>query len=76
MRFLYFRIEQYQANPDYNPIAKALSDIGGGTSGAFFLLVPVLAGFIASSIADRPGLVPGNGRGILAAQAHSGFLAD
>ncbi|MFD6443446.1 fructose PTS transporter subunit IIB, partial [Peribacillus sp. NPDC060186] len=57
------------ANPEYNPIAKALSDIGGGTSGAFFLLVPVLAGFIASSIADRPGFAPGMVGGLLAAQA-------
>ncbi|MGG4265288.1 PTS fructose transporter subunit IIABC [Peribacillus simplex] len=62
------------AKPDYNPIAKALSDIGGGKSGAFFLLVPVLAGFIASSIADRPGFAPGMVGGLLAAQAHAGFL--
>ncbi|WP_260286394.1 PTS fructose transporter subunit IIABC [Peribacillus aracenensis] len=61
------------ANPDYNPIAKALSDIGGG-NGAFFLLVPVLAGFIASSIADRPGFAPGMVGGLLAAQANAGFL--
>ncbi|MGE7184243.1 PTS fructose transporter subunit IIABC [Peribacillus sp. NPDC006672] len=61
------------ANPAYNPIAKALSDIGGG-NGAFFLLVPVLAGFIASSIADRPGFAPGMVGGLLAAQAHAGFL--
>ncbi|CAH0143264.1 PTS system fructose-specific EIIABC component [Peribacillus sp. Bi96] len=62
------------ANPEYNPIAKALSDIGGGTNGAFFLLVPVLAGFIASSIADRPGFAPGMVGGLLAAQANAGFL--
>ena len=61
------------ANPDYNPIAKALSDIGGG-NGAFYLLVPVLAGFIASSIADRPGFAPGMVGGLLAAQANAGFL--
>lgn len=61
-------------NPEYNPIAKALSDIGGGTSGAFFLLVPVLAGFIASSIADRPGFAPGMVGGLLAAQANAGFI--
>ncbi|MGW8425166.1 PTS fructose transporter subunit IIABC [Peribacillus simplex] len=61
------------ANPNYNPIAKALSDIGGG-NGAFFLLVPVLAGFIASSIADRPGFAPGMVGGLLAAQANAGFL--
>ncbi|MCK1991077.1 PTS transporter subunit EIIA [Peribacillus muralis] len=61
------------ANPQYNPIAKALSDIGGG-NGAFFLLVPILAGFIASSIADRPGFAPGMVGGLLAAQANAGFL--
>ncbi|WP_409288422.1 fructose-specific PTS transporter subunit EIIC [Peribacillus sp. SCS-37] len=64
------------ANPDdpsYHPLAKALMDIGGG-SGAFFFLVPVLAGFIASSIADRPGFAPGMVGGLLAAQAGAGFL--
>ncbi|MGE7603704.1 PTS fructose transporter subunit IIABC [Peribacillus sp. NPDC097675] len=61
-------------SPEYNPIAKALSDIGGGTSGAFFFLVPVLAGFIASSIADRPGFAPGMVGGLLAAQANAGFI--
>ncbi len=30
-----------------------------GGSSAFALMVPVLAGFIAFSIADRPGLTPG-----------------
>ncbi|CAH0347275.1 fructose-specific PTS transporter subunit EIIC [Bacillus sp. CECT 9360] len=66
----------HAANPDhetYNPIAKALSDIGGG-NGAFFFLVPILAGFIASSIADRPGFAPGMVGGLLAAQAGAGFL--
>ena len=33
--------------------------IGGGKTGAFLFLVPILAGFIASSIADRPGFMPG-----------------
>ncbi|WP_028391423.1 PTS fructose transporter subunit IIABC [Bacillus cihuensis] len=60
------------ADPSYNPIAKALSDIGGG--GAFFFLVPILAGFIASSIADRPGFAPGIVGGYLAAEAGAGFL--
>lgn len=35
-------------------LAAALMQIGGGS--AFALMVPVLAGFIAFSIADRPGL--------------------
>ncbi|PLT29428.1 PTS fructose transporter subunit IIABC [Peribacillus deserti] len=61
-------------DPSYSPIAKALMDMGGGASGAFFFLVPVLAGFIASSIADRPGFAPGMVGGLLAAQAGAGFL--
>ncbi|MES9793729.1 hypothetical protein ABWL24_25250, partial [Priestia megaterium] len=38
-------------DPTYNAFAAALKTIGGDN--AFFLLVPVLAGFIAMSIADR-----------------------
>ncbi|RID82154.1 PTS fructose transporter subunit IIC [Peribacillus asahii] len=60
-------------DPNYHPFAKALNDIGGST-GAFFLLVPVLAGFIASSIADRPGFAPGMVGGLLAANEGAGFL--
>lgn len=59
---------------EYNAFAKAINDIGGGSTGAFFLLVPVLAGFIASSIADRPGFMPGMVGGLLAANAGAGFL--
>ncbi|MDG4655345.1 fructose-specific PTS transporter subunit EIIC [Ectobacillus antri] len=55
------------------PIASLLMEIGGG-KGAFFFIVPVLAGFIASSIADRPGFAPGMVGGYLAAQAGAGFL--
>ena len=33
---------------------------------AFFMLVPILSGFIAFAIADRPGLVPGIVGGLLA----------
>lgn len=40
----------------YNPIAALLNEIGGGS--AFALMIPVLAGFIGSSIADRPGFAP------------------
>ncbi|MGP4068899.1 PTS fructose transporter subunit IIABC [Halobacillus sp. B29] len=47
-----------------NEFAQMLSTIGGGN--AFFLLVPVLAGFIASSIADRPGFAPGMVGGLIA----------
>ncbi|MGE7630999.1 PTS fructose transporter subunit IIABC [Bacillus paramycoides] len=56
------------------PIAEILMAIGGGEKGAFLFLVPILAGFIASSIADRPGFMPGVVGGFLAAQANAGFL--
>ncbi|MBA4531567.1 PTS fructose transporter subunit IIABC [Brevibacillus halotolerans] len=59
-------------DPTFNPIAKLLSDIGGGS--AFKLMIPVLAGYIAMSIADRPGLAPGLVGGWLAAETGSGFL--
>jgi PTS system fructose-specific IIC component len=45
--------------------------IGGS---AFALMVPVLAGFIAFSIADRPGLTPGLIGGMLAVSTGSGFI--
>ncbi|MGE7624789.1 PTS fructose transporter subunit IIABC [Viridibacillus sp. NPDC096237] len=52
--------------------AEALNTIGGGN--AFALLIPVLAGFIARGIADRPGLAPGMVGGFLAASGGAGFL--
>ena len=53
-------------------LAAALMQIGGGS--AFALMVPILAGFIAFSIADRPGLVPGMVGGMLATSLNAGFL--
>jgi fructose PTS system EIIBC or EIIC component len=41
---------------------------------AFALLVPILAGFIAYAMADRPGLVPGIVSGLLAVEIGAGFL--
>lgn len=41
---------------------------------SFFMLVPVLSGFIAFAIADRPGLVPGIVGGLIAAAIGAGFL--
>jgi PTS system fructose-specific IIC component len=41
---------------------------------AFKMLVPILAGFIAFAIADRPGLVPGIVAGLLATAVGAGFL--
>lgn len=45
-----------------------------GAKGAFALMVPILAGYIAHSIADRPGLAPGMVGGMLAANLGAGFL--
>lgn len=59
-------------DPSYHPIAEALSTIGGGN--AFYLMIPVLAGFIAMSIADRPGFAPGMVGGLMAATGGAGFL--
>lgn len=53
-------------------LAAALKDIGGNT--AFALMVPVLAGYIAFSIADRPGLTPGLIGGMLANSINAGFI--
>ncbi|MGZ7881397.1 fructose-specific PTS transporter subunit EIIC [Acinetobacter soli] len=41
---------------------------------AFTLMVPMLSGYIAYSIADRPGLTPGLIGGLLATQLQAGFL--
>lgn len=53
-------------------LAKALMDIGGGA--AFKLMIPILSGYIAFSIADRPGLTPGLIGGMLAVSLQAGFL--
>lgn len=56
-----------------NPIVKLLQTIGGGT-GAFHFLIPILAGFIAMSIGDRPALMPGMVGGLMAVNSNAGFL--
>ncbi|WPC40505.1 fructose-specific PTS transporter subunit EIIC [Clostridium sp. JS66] len=60
-------------DPTFRPIAKLLMDIGGG-AGAFSLMIPVLAGFIGMSIADRPGFAPAMVGGLLANTSGAGFL--
>ncbi len=59
--------------PDFSrsPFLKMILDIG---TAAFSLLVPVLAGYIAFGIADRPGIVPGFVGGTIANQIGAGFL--
>lgn len=63
------------SNPNdhsYNYFAKLLNDIGGGN--AFFLMVPVMAGFIGMSIADRPGFAPAMVGGLISLNSGGGFL--
>ncbi|MBC1521985.1 PTS transporter subunit EIIA [Listeria aquatica] len=66
-----FLIEQFYPK---SPIFNMLSTISGGETGAFLFLIPILAGFIASSIADRPGLMPGMVGGLMALNSGAGFL--
>lgn len=53
------------------PMAAMFKSIGGV---AFGFMLPILAGFIAMSIADRPGLAVGFIGGAIAANGTSGFL--
>lgn len=64
-----FGIEAFEQE---GTLAAALMQIGGGT--AFALMIPVLAGYIAYSIADRPGIAPGMIGGMLAANIEAGFI--
>ena len=54
------------------PLSSLLKGQIGGL--AFSFMLPVLAGFIAMSIADRPGLAVGIVGGAIAANGTSGFL--
>ncbi|GGP07822.1 PTS fructose transporter subunit IIC [Oceanobacillus neutriphilus] len=53
------------------PLTAWLLNIGGL---AMDLMLPILAGYIAYSIADRPALLPGIVGGLLALEGESGFL--
>ncbi|MDN3521825.1 PTS fructose-like transporter subunit IIB [Halomonas ramblicola] len=64
-----FGIEAFQ---EEGTLPAALMQIGGGT--AFALMIPVLAGYIAYSIADRPGIAPGMIGGMLASEIGAGFI--
>jgi len=64
-----FGIEAFK---EEGTLAAALMQIGGDT--AFKLMVPLLAGYIAYSIADRPGLAPGMIGGLLAGTLGAGFI--
>lgn len=53
------------------PLAAGIKGIGEAALG---LMLPVLAGYIAFSIADRPGLAPGFVGGVIASYGKSGFM--
>lgn len=64
--------EEMRANfGSITPVAAVFRQIG---KLAFGFMLPVLAGFIAESIADRPGLALGFVGGMIAANGTSGFL--
>ena len=69
-----FALGGIDANKDsaQGTLAHALFTIGA--KGGFALIVPALAGYIAFSIADRPGIAPGMIGGMLAANLGAGFL--
>jgi len=71
---LAFALGGIQASEDRTAgtLAHMLFDIGA--KGGFALMVPALAGYIAFSIADRPGIAPGMIGGILASSVGAGFL--
>ncbi|WP_207940752.1 PTS system fructose-specific transporter subunit IIABC [Enterococcus sp. DIV2402] len=74
-----FMVDQFIGVPNdalgqlgsYNQAAAWFNQIGGA---AFGFMLPVLAGFIAMSIGDRPGLVAGFAAGALANAGGAGFL--
>ncbi|MCD2331418.1 fructose-specific PTS transporter subunit EIIC [Borreliella burgdorferi] len=68
-----FGIKAFDINdPSYNKIADILMQIGGGS--AFALMIPILAGYISFSIAERPGLAPGMITGLMMSNGNAGFL--
>ena len=76
---LSFMVDQFMGVPqdqlanlgNYNQAASWFNQIG---QAAFGFMLPVLAGFIASSIGDRPGLIVGFAAGALANTGGAGFL--
>lgn len=59
---------------DFGTITQAAAMFKGIGGTAFGFMLPILAGFIAMSIADRPGLAVGFVGGSIAANGTSGFL--
>lgn len=69
LAFIFFG---YNGHEVEGSLAYYLMGIGG--NGAFALMIPILAGYIAYSISDRPGLAPGMIGGAVAMQLNAGFL--
>ncbi|OOR88537.1 PTS fructose transporter subunit EIIBC [Moraxella caviae] len=67
-----FGIEAFKDENLAFGLPKALMDIGGGA--AFALMIAVFSGYVAFSIADRPGLAVGLIGGMLANSAGAGIL--
>ena len=72
---LAFLLDDYTIDPSNfgsnTPVAALFKEIGGA---AFGFMLPILAGFIGMSIADRPGLTVGFVGGYLANTGGAGFL--
>lgn len=72
---LAFVFDNYEINPSSfgsnTPLASFFMSAGGA---AFGFMLPVLAGYIAMSIGDRPALAVGFVGGLLASNGGSGFL--
>lgn len=67
-----FGIEAFEDASIAGGLPKALMDISDGA--AFHLMIAVFAGYVAFSIADRPGLAVGLAGGMLATTAGAGIL--
>ncbi|MGI2314383.1 fructose-specific PTS transporter subunit EIIC [Staphylococcus cohnii] len=74
MTAISFMFGVYSADPksdQYNVVAEQMNTIGGLAMG---LMVPILSGYIAQSIGNRPGLVIGFITGMIADHNGTGFL--
>jgi PTS system fructose-specific IIC component len=68
---LSFLVGGYNGFEVEGSLADYLMRVGGGALG---FIVPILAAFIAYSIADRPGIAPGLVAGAVAGEVNAGFL--
>lgn len=68
------KLGQIFSKADFGTITPAAALFKGIGGVAFNFMLPILAGFIAMSIADRPGLAVGFVGGYIASQGTSGFL--